>query len=51
MFRMNVEGRMIALVGEEGGNTGRSIRSVVVSKFSERKKGRPVILLVCAIMT
>ena len=51
VFGMNVEGGMIALVGKERRDTSRSIRSIVVSKFSERKKGRPVILLVCAVMT
>ena len=37
---------MVALVSEEGAYTGGSVRSVVVSEFSEGKECGPIILLV-----
>ena len=48
---MDVEGWVIALVGEEGGHAGGGVRSVVVGEFREREEVGPVVLLVRAVMS
>ena len=45
---MNVEVRVITFVSEEWGDSGGSVRSIVVCKFSHRKEFGPVVLLVVA---
>ena len=49
-LRMDVECWVVSLVGEEGGNTSRSIRGIVVSKFCKWKQISPVVLLVQAVV-
>jgi hypothetical protein len=48
---VDVEGRVVALVGEEGGYTSGGVWSVVVGKFGEWEKVGPVVLLVRAIVS
>jgi len=48
---VDVEVRMITLVGEEGRCSCGFARCVVVREFGEREQSRPVILLVVAIAT
>jgi hypothetical protein len=40
--------RVVSFVGKEGRSAGGCTRSIVVSKFSEGKEQRPVVLLVVA---
>ena len=50
-LRMDSNGRVVTFVGEERGYSGSSVRSIVVSKFSQREESTPVILLVVGIHT
>ena len=50
-FGVYRESGMVALVGEERGYAGGSVRSVVVSELCEGKKLSPVILLVTTVMS
>jgi len=46
---VNRQGRVVALISEEGRRTSSLVRSIVVRKFRERKKCGPVVLLVVAV--
>lgn len=46
LLGMNGDVRVISLVGEEGGDAGGSVRSVVVGKLCEGEKTIPIVLLV-----
>jgi hypothetical protein len=48
-LRMNGDGRVIPLVGEEGRDASGSARGIVVSKLREWKELRPVVLLIVAV--
>jgi hypothetical protein len=45
---MDSDVRVVPFVGKERGGTSRCAQSIVVSKFSEGKEQRPVVLLVVA---
>ena len=49
IFRMNRKGRIISLVGKSWWNVCSYLRSIIVSKLSERKKRFPVVLLVIVV--
>ena len=46
---MNGKVRVVAFVGEEGRDAGRSARSVVVGKLCKGKEFSPIVLLIVAI--
>ena len=48
-LRMDRDCRIVTLVGEEGGDAGRSVRSVVESEFRKRKESVPIVLLIRAV--
>ena len=48
MLGMDSNVWVVPFVGKERGGTSRCAQSIVVSKFSEGKEQRPVILLVVA---
>lgn len=48
-FGVNRQFRVVTLVGEERGDSGRRVGSVVVGELGERKEVRPVVLLVVAV--
>ena len=47
---VDIEGRVVAFDGEEGGYAGRGVQRVVVSKFGEWEEVGPIVLLVQTIM-
>ena len=48
MFGVNSDIGVITFVGKKRRNSGRSHRSIVVSKLTKREKAGPVVLLVVA---
>ena len=48
---MDVEGRVVTLVSEEGRHTGRGIQGVVVGEFGKEKEVCPIVLLIRAIVS
>ena len=51
LLGMDCDIGVVAFVGKEGGDTGGSARCIVVGEFCQRKKSRPVILLIVTIMS
>ena len=51
MLRVDVEGWVVALIGEEGRYTGGGVRRIVIGEFSEREEVGPIVLLVQAIVS
>ena len=51
LLRVHRDVWVISLVGKEWGNTGSSARCIVVGELCQRKKSRPVILLIVTIVS